>query len=146
MARGANAAEATMTDIGPSKIASVHTGDSLYRRLGGYDAIAAAVADLMPRLRSDPKLWVYWKGKSFESRRRGDQLLIDFLCAAFGGPVYYDGPDMKTSHHGLGITIEEWDLTLGHIGTTLDALGVAAREKDDVLAAAAGLKDDIVET
>jgi hemoglobin len=125
--------------------ASANTGDSLYKRLGGYDAIAAAVVDLMPRLRSDPKLWVYWKGKSLESRRRGDQLLVDFLCAAFGGPAFYAGPDMKTSHEGLGITGEEWDITLGHIGAALDALGVAAREKSYVLAAAAGLKGDIVE-
>ena len=101
--------------------ASANIGDSLYKRLGGYDAIAAAVANLMPRLRSDPKLWVYWKGKSLDSRRRGDQLLVDFLCAAFGGPAFYAGPDMKTSHDGLGITNEEWDITLGHIGDTLDA-------------------------
>jgi hemoglobin len=121
------------------------TGDSLYARLGGYDAIAAAVTNLMPRLLSDPKLWVYWKGKSLDSRRRGDQLLIDFLCAAFGGPVFYAGPDMKTSHQGLGITHEEWDIALGHIGATLDALGVAAREKGEVLAAAESLKGDIVE-
>jgi hypothetical protein len=40
---------------------------------------------------------------------------------------------------------EEWDITLGHIGATLDALGVAAREKNEVLAAAASLKGDIVE-
>ena len=125
--------------------AFANTGDSLYARLGGYDAIAAAVADLMPRLLSDPKLWVYWKGKSLQSRRRGDQLLIDFLCAAFGGPVFYAGPDMKTSHQGLGITNEEWDIALGHIGATLDALGVAAREKGEVLAAAESLKGDIVE-
>ena len=125
--------------------ASANVGDTLYKRLGGYDAIAAAVADLMPRLRSDPKLWVYWKGKSLESRRRGDQLLVDFLCAAFGGPAFYAGPDMKTSHEGLGITNEEWDITLAHIGATLDALGVAAQEKSEVLAAAASLKGDIVE-
>ena len=124
---------------------SANIADSLYTRLGGYDAIAAAVADLMPRLRNDPKLWVYWKGKSLESRRRGDQLLIDFLCAAFGGPVFYAGPDMKTSHQGLGITNEEWDITLAHIGAALDALGVAAREKGEVLAAAESLKGDIVE-
>ena len=117
---------------------------SLYKRLGGYDAIAAAVANLMPRLRSDPKLWVYWKGKSLDSRRRGDQLLVDFLCAAFGCPAFYAGPDMKTSHDGLGITNEEWDIMLGHIGDTLDALGVAAQEKSEVLAAAS-LKGDIVE-
>jgi len=29
---------------------------SLYRRLGGYDAIAAVVNDLLPRLRADPLL------------------------------------------------------------------------------------------
>ena len=125
--------------------AFANTGDLLYARLGGYDAIAAAVTNLMPRLLSDPKLWVYWKGKSLQSRRRGDQLLIDFLCAAFGGPVFYAGPDMKTSHQGLGITNEEWDIALGHIGATLDALGVAAREKGEVLAAAESLKGDIVE-
>ena len=83
--------------------------------------------------------------KSLESRRRGDQLLIDFLCAAFGGPVFYAGLDMKTSHQGLGITNEEWGIALGHIGATLDALGVAAREKGEVLAAAESLKGDIVE-
>jgi hemoglobin len=125
--------------------ATAQTADSLYKRLGGYDAVAAAVGDLMPRLRNDPKLWVYWKGKSLDSRRRGDQLLIDFLCSAFGGPAFHAGPDMKTSHQGLGITNEEWDITLGHIAATLDALGVAAREKGEVLAAAESLKGDIVE-
>jgi hemoglobin len=118
---------------------------SLYTRLGGYDAIAATVVDLMPRLRGDPKLWVYWKGKSLESRRRGDQLLIDFLCAAFGGPVFYSGPDMKTSHQGLGITTEEWEITLDHIRAALVTLGVPERETADVLAAAESLKGDIVE-
>jgi len=124
---------------------SAHTQESLYKRLGGYDAIAAAVADLMPRLYNDQTLWVYWKGKSVDSRRRGEQLLVDFLSAAFGGPAYYAGPDMKSSHRGLGITDEEWDLTLRHIGATLDALGVAEREKNEVIEAANGLKWDIVE-
>lgn len=124
---------------------SAYAQASLYNRLGGYDAIAAAVADLMPRLRNDPKLWVYWKGKSLESRRKGDQLLTDFLCAAFGGPVFYAGPDMKVSHEGLGITEEEWDITIAHIAAALDALKVAEREKAEVLQAANSLKWDIVE-
>jgi hemoglobin len=124
---------------------SAYAQVSLYQRLGGYDAIAAAVSDLMPRLRNDPKLWVYWKGKSLDSRRKGDQLLIDFLCAAFGGPVFYAGPDMKSSHEGLGITDEEWDITIAHIAATLDALGVAEREKTEVLQASNSLKSDIVE-
>lgn len=125
--------------------ASTHTQETLYKRLGGYDAIAAAVADLMPRLYNDPTLWIYWKGKSVDSRRKGEQLLVDFLCSAFGGPAYYSGPDMKSSHRGLGITNAEWDLTLRHIAATLDALGVAEREKNEVIEASNSLKWDIVE-
>ena len=125
--------------------ASAHAQETLYKRLGGYDAVAAAVANLMPRLYNDPTLWVYWKGKSVDSRRKGEQLLVDFLCAAFGGPAYYAGPDMKSSHRGLGITTAEWDLTLRHIEATLDSLGVAEREKQEVIEAAGSLKWDIVE-
>jgi hemoglobin len=33
---------------------------SLYTRLGGYDAIAAMVDDLLPRLRSDELLSRFW--------------------------------------------------------------------------------------
>ena len=35
---------------------------SLYHRLGGYDALAAAVDELLPRLQGDPQLGVYWRG------------------------------------------------------------------------------------
>ena len=126
--------------------ASAHTQESLYKRLGGYDAIAAFVADLMPRLYNDPTLWVYWKGKSVDSRRKGEQLLVDFLCAAFEGPAYYAGPDMKSSHRGLGITLQEWDIFLQHLTATFDALGVPEPERADVMAAGESLKWDIVET
>ena len=124
---------------------SLDTARSLYARLGGYDAIAAFVRVLMPRLQNDPKLGIYWKGKSLDSRRREDKLLIEFLCAAFEGPVEYFGRDMKTSHDGLHITGEEWDMTLAHIAGSLDAVGVAEREKAEVMEAAASLKWDIVE-
>ena len=35
---------------------SAYTQQSLYKRLGGYDVIAAFVHDLMPRLRADAAL------------------------------------------------------------------------------------------
>ena len=124
---------------------SAYMQESLYRRLGGYDVLATFVHDLMPRLRTDPTLAVYWKGISDDSARRGDQLLIDFLCAAFEGPVHYAGRDMKLSHKGLGITEAEWDVFMPHVAAALDSVGVAAREKAEFLEIAAGLKWDIVE-
>jgi hemoglobin len=124
---------------------SLSTSQSLYSRLGSYDGIARFVRELMPRLHGDPQLGVYWKGKSLDSRRRGDKLLTDFLCAAFEGPVQYFGPDMKTAHEGLGISEDEWDLTLAHIAATLDAVGIAESDKTEFMECAAGLKTQIVE-
>ena len=118
---------------------------SLYHRLGGYDAIAAFADNLLARLTTDPQLRVYWKGKSKESMKKERQLLVDFLCATTGGPANYCGRDMKTSHDGLGITETEWNIFVQHAVDTLDSLGVAEREKNEVLAAAGSLRGDIVE-
>ena len=77
--------------------------DTLYTRLGGYDAIVAVVNDLLPRLASDPALGRFWKHRGEDGVLREKQLLIDFLCASAGGPLYYTGRDMKTSHRGMRI-------------------------------------------
>ena len=119
---------------------------TLYQRLGGYDAIAAATDDLLlSRLVNDPILGVYWKGKSQDSLRKDRQLIVDFLVAAAGGPAYYGGGDMKTAHTGLRITEHEWELFLEHTRAMLEHLRVPAREQDDVLDFFNGLKADIVQ-
>ncbi len=118
---------------------------SLYLRLGGYDALAAFVDDFLPRVTSDPQIGVYWKGKCKDSMRRDRQLLLDFLCAATGGPSVYLGRDMKTSHEGLGISDDDWDVLMRHARTTLEDLGVAEREKNEALSAVEALRVEIVE-
>ena len=119
---------------------------SLYERLGGYDAIAAATDDLLERVTSDSQIGYYWAGHSDDSMKRDRQLVVDFLCEALGGPVIYRGRDMKLSHTGLGITESDWDVFVGHTVATLDKLEVHGREREEFLAAAASLKGDIVES
>ena len=118
---------------------------SLYHRLGGYDAIAAFVDDLLPRLTADPQIGVYWKGKCKDSMKKDRQLVVDFLCAATGGTTNYLGRDMKTSHEGLGISDSDWNIFVQHSVASLEDLGVAEKEKAEFLSAAAALKGDIVE-
>ena len=118
---------------------------TLYQRLGGYDAIAAATDDLLGRLLSDPLLKDYWKGKSQDSLRKDRQLIVDFLVAAAGGPAFYSGRDMKTSHAGLGITEREWELFMDHTRAMLEHLQVAPREQDEVFDFLTGLKADVVQ-
>ena len=64
------------------------TTKTLYERLGGYDAIAAVANDLLPRLRSDPQLGRFWAHRGEDGIMQEKQLLIDFLCASAGGPMY----------------------------------------------------------
>ena len=119
--------------------------ESLYDRLGGYDAIAAATDDLLARLQSDPQLRDYWKGASTNNPRKARQLIVDFMTEAAGGPAYYTGRDMKTSHEGMHINESDWEAFMRHAGATLDHFGVAPAEKDEVLAFFATLKTEIVE-
>ncbi|MDC1284838.1 group 1 truncated hemoglobin [Gammaproteobacteria bacterium] len=77
---------------------------------------------------------------------REKQLLIDFLCANAGGPIYYTGRDMKLSHKGMKISESDWSIFLGHAGDTMTALSVPKQECDDVVAFVLSLKDDVVES
>src|SRR5216684_3285451 len=115
------------------ELGSERTTATLYARLGGYDAIAAVCDDLLPRLMSDPQLGRFWANRAADSIRREKQLLIDFLCASAGGPLYYTGRDMPTSHKGMGISARDWESFLGHVHATLNKFGVPAREREDVL-------------
>ena len=118
---------------------------SLYERMGGYDAIAAATDELLRRLTSDTDIGIYWRGHSTDSMKRDRQLIVDFLCEAIGGPVIYRGRDMKTSHEGLRISERDWEIFMGHIVGTLEHFEVPKQEKQEFLDCAASLKGDIVE-
>lgn len=118
---------------------------SLYTRLGGYDAIAAVVDDFVGRLVADKKLTKFFVGHSEDSLKRIRMHVIDQLCAAAGGPCNYTGRDMRTSHHGLGITNDDWDASAKHLVESLDKFKVPQAEKDELLAIVTGLKKDIVD-
>jgi hemoglobin len=119
--------------------------ESLYRRLGGYDAIAAATDDLLARLMGDPQLKDYWKGASLDNRRKARQLIVDFMVEAAGGPAYYVGRDMRTSHVGMRISESDWAVFMRHATATLDHLAVPTREKGEVLAFFTSLEGEIVD-
>ena len=118
---------------------------TLYQRLGGYDAIAAVSDDFIGRLAANKQLGRFLSGLSDDSKGKLRQHLVDFLCKATGGPCVYTGRDMKTSHKGLGINEADWQSGVNDLLATLDKFKVPQKEKDEVVAAVAGLKGDIVE-
>ena len=129
----------------PTTTAVAQGGPSLYKRLGGYDALAAVTDEFITRLATDPTLGRFFKGASDNSKMKIRQLVLDQLCAATGGPCYYIGRDMKTAHKGLGITEEDWNIAVKHLVATLTKFKVKEKEQKEVAAALTTLKGDIVE-
>jgi hemoglobin len=118
---------------------------TLYERLGGYDAISAVANNLLPRLQADPQLARFWQHRGEDGIQREKQLLIDFLCSSTGGPLYYTGRDMKTSHKGMKISESDWSAMLGHLNATLEAFQVPQAERDEVVVLVQSTKSEIVE-
>ena len=118
---------------------------TLYERLGGYNTIAAVANDLLSRLRADPQLGRFWAHRGEDGIMREKQLLIDFLCASAGGPMYYRGRDMALTHRGMRISNSDWEVFLGHAATTLAKFQVPEAEQRDVVAFVQGLRNDCVE-
>lgn len=116
----------------------------LYKRLGGYDAIAAVVDDFLGRLIADRQLVRFFAGTSVDSQKRIRQLVVDQICSATGGPCVYTGRTMKASHEGLNITEADWQSAVRHLVATLDKFQVPEKEKGELLGAVAGLRPDIV--
>ncbi len=119
---------------------------TLYERLGGYDAISAVANDLLPRLQADAQLGRYWQHRGADGITREKQLLIDFLSSNAGGPLFYTGRDMKTTHKGMQISESDWAAFMGHLHATLETFKVPQAEYDDVIAFIESTKADMVET
>ena len=131
--------------FGITQNASAQDKNSLYKRLGGYDALAAVTDDFIKALATDPKISRFFVGASDNTKLKIRQLVLDQLCAATGGPCVYIGRDMKTSHKGLGITEEDWNISVKHLLATLAKFKVPENLQKEVAAAISTLKADIVE-
>jgi hemoglobin len=118
---------------------------TLYERLGGYDAITAVANDLLPRLQADPQLGRFWAHRGADGVAREKQLLIDFLCASAGGPVYYRGRVMALCHRGMRISESDWSVFLGHAAATLPKFRVPEAEQREVVGFVHSLKKEIVD-
>ena len=106
--------------------------------------MAAVTDDFITRLATDPKEGRFFVGLSTDSKVRVRQHVVDFLCVATGGPCKYTGRDMVTAHTGLGITEEDWTISVKALGDTLDKFKVPAAERQEVMNAIGSLKSQIV--
>ena len=122
-----------------------HAQESLYKRLGGYDAIAAVTDDFIGRLATDKVLSRFFVATSDDTKKKIRQHIVDQLCNVTGGPCIYIGRSMKDAHMGMKISETDWNITVRLLTESLNKFKVPQKEQNDFLTIVSSVKKDIVE-
>jgi len=115
---------------------------TLYERLGGKPAIAAAVDQFVADVAADNRINGRFAATDIPKLKRH---LVDQVCAGTGGPCTYKGRDMKSTHAGMRIWEAEFGARVEDLVKALNTLKVPPREQQDLLAILSPMKKDIVE-
>lgn len=133
---------------------------SLYDRLGGVFAIAAVVDHFSDAIVKNPIVGQGSKNAAlaqWHTEQLGRLPGLKFMrtlwvCNVAGGPFEYSGTHpgktvigLEDAHRRFQITGAEFDEVAAELGRTLDFVGVAAREKGEVLGAFAAHKGEVTE-
>lgn len=116
----------------------------LFDRIGGANAVRAAVGVFYDKVLADPQLAPFFQGVDM-ARQASKQRA--FLIMAFGGPNTYTGADMRRGHAHLverGLNDTHFDAVVGHLATTLTELGVADTDIAEVATIAESVRDDVL--
>jgi hemoglobin len=116
--------------------------DTLYERLGGYDAIQAVVDQMIANVAADHRINKFFAHADVPHLRR---MLADQICAATGGWCIYTGKDMRTAHAGMHIQGRHFNALVQDLGMALNKFKVPAKEQQELVAILAPLKPDIVQ-
>ncbi len=118
----------------------------LYERLGGKPAIETLVDDfIVSQLVKEPRFQRLFAGAPPELLTKIRNHVVDQLCEATGGPCKYTGRDMRTTHKGMAVTEDDWNVTMGLLQASMDRLKVHPREQEELKAIIATTKSSIVE-
>ncbi|HMJ47535.1 MAG TPA: group 1 truncated hemoglobin [Ferruginibacter sp.] len=117
---------------------------TLYKRIGGYDAIVAVTNDFVGRLVTNKDLSRFFVGMSDDSKIKVSSHIINLVCKVTGGSCPYTGRDMKTVHTGLHITENDWTIMAGLFSETLNKFNVPKKEQDELFTIVGSVKKDIV--
>jgi hemoglobin len=135
------------------------TDKSLYERLGGVFAIAAVVDRFSDALIKNPVVGQQsanpelreWHTKSLDRLPGLKFMRTLWVCTAAGGPFKFTATrpgatplGLEEAHRNLRITGPEFDEVAAELGRTLDTFKVPKPEKDEVMAAFAAHKGEVI--
>ena len=114
---------------------------TLYERLGGEEAVDAAVDIFYDKVIADERINDYFINLDMVAQATKQK---NFLTMVFGGPSNYGGKDMRSGHAHLGLQEEHFDAVVENLAATLQELNVSEADINDVAAIANSVKDDVL--
>lgn len=114
---------------------------SVYREIGGRDAVERVVDDFYDRVLSDDRLAEYFEGMEMEELRAHQ---VQFISAVTGGPVEYGGKDMREAHAHLDVDEADFDAVATHLERALRDNGVDDDNVEAIMSEVVALKDPVL--
>src|SRR6478672_2845231 len=157
---GLTLAALPLSALAGATTASAQAADkSLYERLGGVFAIAAVVDHFSDALIKNPVVGQQsanpqlreWHTKTLDRLPGLKFMRTLWVCNAAGGPFKFTATrpgttplGLEEAHRNLRITGPEFDEVAAELGRTLDTFKVPKRETEEVLAAFAAHKGEVI--
>lgn len=120
------------------------TNATLFERIGGADAVNAAVEVFYRKVLEDYRINRFFDGADMEKQLAKQKA---FFTMAFGGPNNYTGTDMRTAHAHLvkrGLDNSHFDVVMELLIATLTELNVSQDLIDEVTTIAEGARADVL--
>ena len=126
-------------------------GANLFQRLGGEAGIRTVITDfVVNRVLKDPKINGYFLNSTVDGGKLINCLVLQVGTLAGGPTPQFTYPsngcrNMKESHAGLKISMQDFNDLAGHLVAALSAATVAQADIDTIVAAVSPMATDIVE-
>jgi len=104
--------------------------ETLYDRIGGFEAVRDLVDAFYARVREDESLAPFFKHTSMEKLLK---MQTEFFAAALGGPIDYSGMELSHVHHGRGIERAHFQRFVEILLETLEVKGVSDRDASSII-------------
>jgi hemoglobin len=116
--------------------------ESLFERIGGMNAVHAAVDIFYKKVMADSSINHFFKHIDIHTQ---SGKMKTFLAYAFGAPMAsYSGKSMREAHRHMNINEEHFHGVAGHLVATLQELQVDQNLIDEMVGVALSTKDDVL--
>lgn len=118
-----------------------HAPTSDYERIGGASAVRDVVSRFYQLVLGDDRLAGFFTGVDMSGLKRHQAQLISQVL---GGPVGYEGRELRAAHVGMGIRPSDYAAVVHHLVTALREANVPPDVISRVVEALAVTQPDVV--